>query len=162
MHARIYDRRRYDRLSIFLIPQLPPSLIIKRCSRVCSSVTDQAGETLLYCGSGGGLAGEYITCICVPCHFPVHSVTDFSTTNDHFLARSTCFLPVLVFFLSFFFFFFFSSSRCTLGRLNRFNSFIRGSRSQWPLAAFILKNDGGKRFAAPLDAGNVRFSMEIR
>ena len=94
-------------VSIFLIPQLPPSLIIKRCSRVCSSVTDQTRETLLYCGSGGGLTGEYIIfCVCVLCHFPVRSVTDFSTTNDHFLARSTCFLLVFLrvcFFLFFFF-----------------------------------------------------------
>lgn len=92
-------------VSIFLIPQLPPSIIIKRCSRVCLSVTDQTRETLLHCGSGGRLAGEYIIRVCVPCHFPVHSVTDFSTTNDHFLARSTCILPVLV--CSFFFFSFF-------------------------------------------------------
>ena len=108
-------------VSIFLITQLPPSLIIKRCLRVCSSVTDQTRETLLHCGSGGGLAGEYIICI----YMYMYTVSFLRPWCHGFFYHERPFpCPIYlfsscVFSLFFFFFFFRPVARCTPRRLNR-------------------------------------------
>lgn len=82
-------------IHVALIPQLCwIQLLTLLHIRVCVCVTDQTRETLLHCGSGGGLAGEYFL-ICTPLYTCSPDIA-YLTRIRNFVRRSDTYRTRLI------------------------------------------------------------------